>query len=159
MAIRAQAMRIYPLAFLIFSEIILGCACTATAGISKSNSGSALETRSSDVRSVYQRIRDLPPSEQRAKAALQVPALAPILEQSDEETTVDIADILRLAGCDAKGALPYLTRALERFPAPGPAPAEGDPMAMIVPSTGAWGALSNAISIIEEDNSCAQKIN
>jgi hypothetical protein len=32
-------------------------------------------------------------------------------------------------------------------------------MAMIVPSTGAWGALSNAISIIEEDNSCAQKIN
>jgi hypothetical protein len=94
----------------------------------------------------------LPPAEQRANAALEVNRMARLLETSDEATTVYVADVLKMAGCEASSALPTLKAALSRFPEP-----QGEVgreiLAMVVPK-GAWGSLYNAITFIEGDNHC-----
>jgi hypothetical protein len=104
-----------------------------------------------EVRGIYLDLRQLPEGERQEKAAQEVETLTPLLATSDESTVSHAAEVLRLAGCRAAPALPELKAALSRFR--GPEALRDDLLSYVVPA-GAWGALYNAIVMIESDGQC-----
>lgn len=107
----------------------------------------------SEVREIYLNIRSATPDEQQARAAAEVENIASSLSSLDEAVVVQVADILRLAGCNARNKLPDLRRSLSRFQGPEKQTNEGV-LGMVVPSYGAWGSIYNSISVIEGDRRC-----
>lgn len=104
-----------------------------------------------ESRSLYLKIRQMPPARVQDAASQEVDRLTALLSTADEYTIVYVADILRLAGCQAGPALPALNAALVRFRAPERG--DGSLLSNVEPA-GAWGALHGAILMIESDDRC-----
>jgi hypothetical protein len=119
--------------------------------ISQAGAGQIGPSRYDEVRDIYLNLRQLPESERQEQAAQKVDLLTPLLATSDESTVSYVADVLRLAGCRAAPALPEMKAALSRFR--GPEGPRDDLLSYVVPA-GAWGALYNAILMIESDRQC-----
>lgn len=107
----------------------------------------------SEIRRIYlQVIRSEPDQARRDMAAAEVEHVSPSLFSTDEAVVIHAADILRMAGCESRSALPRLKQALARFP--GPSSADKQVLGVVGPSYGPWGAIDNAIAVIESDGRC-----
>ncbi|OEZ02024.1 hypothetical protein BIY45_03525 [Stenotrophomonas sp. BIIR7] len=113
-------------------------------------SGSQVE----GARATYLKVRALPASEVRHGAAQEVETMIPLLATSDEATIGYVADVLRLAGCRARSALPELKAALSRFQGPDDS---GEALLSYVVPEGPWGDIYNAIAVIESDGRCGTR--
>lgn len=110
-----------------------------------------------EVRARNLELHALPPAQRKAEAALEVGRMGKLLEAADGATAVYAADILKMAGCEARSILPALNSALSKFPEPKGRDAD-EPLSMVVPSHGAWGSIHNAITFIEGDDRCGADI-